>query len=89
MVVVRSFSSITLYHTQRVALFWHGMMTQQSSGVGLEPRPSSLVLLHTNLKSAVGQYRDKGPGLKRGRRMKCLMVARVPYERSKGAAEGQ
>ena len=34
----------------------------------MEPGPSYLVLVPTNLKSIVGQYRGGGPGLERGRK---------------------
>ena len=67
MVVVRSSRLSTPYHSQRVALFWSGMMTSQKSGVTLDPGPSSLVLLPTNLKSIVGQYSGRGPGQERVR----------------------
>ena len=43
------------YHAQRVALFWRGTMTLKRSGEPLDPGPSSLVLLPTNLKAIVGQ----------------------------------
>ena len=50
------------YHDQRVALFWRGKMTPQRSGAPLDPSPSSLVLLPTNLKSTVGQCRGERTG---------------------------
>ena len=62
MVVLRSSLYSMPYHAQRVALLWRGMKMLQRSGAPLEPRPSSLVLLITNLKSIVGQYRGRVPG---------------------------
>ena len=42
--VVRSFQLSTPYHSQRVDLFWSGMMTLQRLGAPLGTRPLSLVL---------------------------------------------
>ena len=65
------------YHDQRVALFWRSTMMLQRSVSPLEPGTLSLVLLATNLKSILGQYRGIGPGLDRGRRMEKMMAART------------
>ena len=59
MVVVRSSRSSTPYHAQRVALFWRGTMMPRRSGAPLKPGPLSLVLLPTNLKSILRQYRGE------------------------------
>ena len=67
----------SLYHAQRVALFLSGMMMLQRSGEILEPRPSSLVLLPTNLKSTVGQYRGRGLGLECVRKEEQPVAAQI------------
>ena len=89
MVVVRVYWSITPYHAQRVFFFLCRLMTLQRSGVSLEPGPSSLVLLPTNRKSTVGQYRGRGPRPERVRIMGHPMVERMLWERPKGAEKGK
>ena len=78
MVVIMSSLLSTPYHDQGVALFLSGMMTLQRIGASWEPGPLSLVLLPTNLKSIVGQYRGRVPGLERGRIVGLPMAVRIP-----------
>ena len=54
----------------RGALFWCGMMTLQRSGITLNPKPLSLVIYHTSLKFKIVQYKGKGPGLERVRKVR-------------------
>ena len=55
-------------------MLWCGMITLQRIRAPLKPRPLFLVLLPTKIKSTVGQYRGRGPGQERGRRVEQTKV---------------
>ena len=63
--------------------------TPQRSGETLEPGPSSLALLPTNLKSILGQCRGRGPGLERGRKGEKPTAAQKPPKKPKEAETGR
>ena len=67
-----------------MALFWHGMMMLKRSGLVLEPGLSYLVILPTNQKSTVGQYRGIGPGPDCGMRVEQPMSVRSLYITPRG-----
>ena len=75
MFAVISYQYSTTDHAQRLSLFCSSMTKLQRSGAPLDPGPLSLVLLPTNLKSILGQYRGGGPGLERGRKEEEPMTA--------------
>ena len=52
-------------------------MTLQSSGEPLGAGPLSLVILHTNQKSIVVQYRDRVPRQERGRTVDQTVAAQI------------
>ena len=60
-----------------MALFWRGTVALQRIGAPLETRPSSLVLLPTNLKSTVGWYRGRRPRLEQGSTVEHLMAEQI------------
>ena len=58
-------------------MLWRDMMRLKMSEAPLDPRTSSLVLLPTNLKSTVVQYRGRGLGMECGRIVEQLMTVQT------------